>query len=354
MLSSLLEADGAANVTLQRLLAHVGLAFLLITTPRGALAPASSRVGRKAARPEAGSPGRGGTTARSAGSDDSGHAARRAVGAPRGDTGVPVVALSELSGNLQAHDGHSAAAAPSKPPPRTPSPEAEAAPPRSPSPPLESLLARPLPTRRTLAYAAVRAFPSRVVVVCALLLWLMLMLAVALRLLSLSPSLLSSFADEDDARPASWLALFFVAAVVAGHHLACRYLLAHPDGELRCPRPDPSLQSALIQTAALQVQTAAIPVAAHAMGLMPRALAARYTPFPLCSGPLHAAAFCAAFLASNLLAMRDLLRAAARAEPWAWWAQLLVRSPAGAAALGSAFPTALGSAAAAEAETATE
>ena len=66
-------------------------------------------------------------------------------------------------------------------------------------------------------------------------------------------------------------------------------------------RRTPSLQGALLQTAALQLQAAAVPVAAHALGLLPAGRAASATTLPLCASSLHAAAFCAAFLCANAL-----------------------------------------------------
>ena len=66
----------------------------------------------------------------------------------------------------------------------------------------------------------------------------------------------------------------------------------------------PSLQSALVQTAALQVQAAALPVAAHALGLVSDVAAATLSTVPLCATPIHAAAFCVAFLCANLVGVR--------------------------------------------------
>ena len=47
------------------------------------------------------------------------------------------------------------------------------------------------------------------------------------------------------------------------------------------------------------MQTSAIPVAAHALGLLPESVASAYTTLPLCRSDLAAAAFCAAFLTAN-------------------------------------------------------
>ena len=104
---------------------------------------------------------------------------------------------------------------------------------------------------------------------------------------------------------ASWLRLVsggwlhLIAAAATGHHLACRYRLSDPS----TPRM-PSLQSALVQTAALQVQAAALPVAAHALGLVSDVAAATLSTVPLCATPIHAAAFCVAFLCANLVGVR--------------------------------------------------
>ena len=106
-----------------------------------------------------------------------------------------------------------------------------------------------------------------------------------------------------EAQQTSWLMLAFIVATAVGHHLACRYQLR----DTRAPRAT-SLQAALLQTAALQLQVAAIPVGAHALGLLPRAAAeAASTMLPLCS-PLRASAFCAVFLVANVVGAALWLR----------------------------------------------
>ena len=189
-----------------------------------------------------------------------------------------------------------------------------------------SLLALPLPTRRSTALAALRALPQRVLQLVAASLWIWLLVAATYQLLShgrevLYPppaappppprashlyttmAWLLGWAGAADATAsgseaargeACWLVIHITAAAAARHHLACRHRL-RDTSVLRTP----SLQSALLQTAALQLQAAAIPVGAHALGLVPHSLASAYTTLPLCSTPTHAAAFCAAFLAAN-------------------------------------------------------
>lgn len=83
--------------------------------------------------------------------------------------------------------------------------------------------------------------------------------------------------------------------------MLCRYRVRDP----RQPRVT-TLQGALLWTSALQLQAAALPVAAHAFGLLPAARAQRDTALPLCTAPLHAAAVCASFLLAN-------------AVGFAWW-----------------------------------
>ena len=102
---------------------------------------------------------------------------------------------------------------------------------------------------------------------------------------------------------ASWLLIHLLFAAALGHHLACRHQLRNTRA-LRSP----SLQSALLQTAALQLQVAALPVLAHTLGLVPHRLASAYTTLPLCSTPLHAATLCAAFLAANAVGAALYLR----------------------------------------------
>ena len=63
------------------------------------------------------------------------------------------------------------------------------------------------------------------------------------------------------------------------------------------------LQVQLLQTAALQIQSASLPVAAHALGLVPESLAAAHTTLPLCTSRNHAIAYCAAFVGANLVAV---------------------------------------------------
>jgi len=92
---------------------------------------------------------------------------------------------------------------------------------------------------------------------------------------------------------------------VGGHHLLCRVRL---DGSRhRHPQGVP-LQTQLLESAGLQAQAAALPVAAHALGLLPAAAAAPATPMPLYASPLYAALFCLAFVAANLLIAAVLLR----------------------------------------------
>lgn len=95
---------------------------------------------------------------------------------------------------------------------------------------------------------------------------------------------------------ASWLLIHLLLAAALGHHLTCRHQLLDTR-KLRSP----SLQSALLQTAALQLQVAALPVLAHTLGLVSHRLASAYTTLPLCRTPLHAATVCATFLAANAI-----------------------------------------------------
>merc|ERR1712178_645549 len=70
--------------------------------------------------------------------------------------------------------------------------------------------------------------------------------------------------------------LHFVGAATAGHYLTGRC-------ELPCgPKLHaPSLQMALLQTAALQLQASSLPVAAHALGLVTSWTASTQTTLPL-------------------------------------------------------------------------
>ena len=63
-----------------------------------------------------------------------------------------------------------------------------------------------------------------------------------------------------------------------------------------------ALQRHLLQTAVLQVQASALPVATHALGLVPAPLAASCTALPLCHTAAQAATYCALFLSTNALA----------------------------------------------------
>jgi hypothetical protein len=185
-----------------------------------------------------------------------------------------------------------------------------------------SLLAQPLPTRRSAAIAALWASPKLIVQYVAATLWVWMLVAATSQLLAHAGHLLhgtpppppppsvayyASWGEwlfgwrqpTEDAEPelgTSSLILPFICAAAAGHHFACRYRLLEP-----WRRRPASLQSALLQTAALQLQAAAVPVGAHALGLVPRSLATASTTLPLC-GPLGAAAFCVLFLGANAVA----------------------------------------------------
>jgi len=131
---------------------------------------------------------------------------------------------------------------------------------------------------------------------------------------------------------------------VWGHHLTCHY---HLLGHRRRGRANgTALQNHLLQTAVLQVQSSAIPVvrvrvkvrvspnlnpnpnpnpnqvqssaipvAAHALGLVPASLAASCTALPLCSTAPQAAAYCALFLAVNGWNLVHARSRGARARP---------------------------------------
>ena len=112
---------------------------------------------------------------------------------------------------------------------------------------------------------------------------------------------------------ASTCAAHFVACAVWGHHLTCHY---HLLGHRRRGRANgTALQNHLLQTAVLQVQSSAIPVAAHALGLVPASLAASCTALPLCSTAPQAAAYCALFLAVNGWNLVHARSRSARARP---------------------------------------
>jgi hypothetical protein len=103
-----------------------------------------------------------------------------------------------------------------------------------------------------------------------------------------------------------WRALscLLIITSVVGHHLLCRVRLRNVR---RRPGGTP-LQVQLIEAAALQLQAAAIPVGAHALGLAPRGAAAACTPMLLFTSPLGAALYCVGFLAVNLMAAGLLVR----------------------------------------------
>ena len=63
------------------------------------------------------------------------------------------------------------------------------------------------------------------------------------------------------------------------------------------------------------MQSSAIPVAAHALGLVPASLAASCTALPLCSTAPQAAAYCALFLAVNGWNLVHARSRSARARP---------------------------------------
>ena len=65
------------------------------------------------------------------------------------------------------------------------------------------------------------------------------------------------------------------------------------------------LQSQLLWTAALQVQAQALPVALHALGVVPAPLARRCTALPLCEGARWAAAVCVLYLAASARALAN-------------------------------------------------
>mgnify|MGYP003684387283 CR=1 FL=1 len=96
------------------------------------------------------------------------------------------------------------------------------------------------------------------------------------------------------------LSSMLVLASVIGHHLLCRVQLrdTRPGG---APSRGTPLQSQLLESAALQIQAAAIPVAGHALGIVPADVAASCTPMPLFTSSLGAAMYCAAFITTNLL-----------------------------------------------------
>lgn len=96
-----------------------------------------------------------------------------------------------------------------------------------------------------------------------------------------------------------WLSAYFVCTSLIGHHLLCQFRVL--TGSRRFSSRSTPLQSQLLETAALQLQGPAIPVAAHALGLVPARLAAAATSLPLCEHSLHAAGYCAIFLTANVL-----------------------------------------------------
>ncbi|KAL1520213.1 hypothetical protein AB1Y20_023683 [Prymnesium parvum] len=211
----------------------------------------------------------------------------------------------------------------------------------------ESLLAQPFPARSSKLYVSARKMPIMAAWLFALLAWGATMLVVVLRLrvllatdvhagsalalsteqsvagalgadaatagradeVSASASMLSTLADgsvssmeeppleSSIARP--WLAMHFVVAALFGHHLVCQY-----DVRGACRKRKSlgaQLQHQLLQTAALQVQAASIPVAAHALGMLPEDFAKAHTTLPLYQHPLHATLYCTSFLAVNLV-----------------------------------------------------
>lgn len=111
-------------------------------------------------------------------------------------------------------------------------------------------------------------------------------------------------------RAVSTLTPYLIVAAFVGQCTVCRYGIVDANA-----RRQPSLQSALLQTAALQAQAVALPVAAHAIGLASRPFAAACTVLPLC-GPIEAAVFCAAFLAANAVVVVALLPP--RLGLWRW------------------------------------
>ena len=349
------EAAGelvGAELLLQYLLSHAGLALLLITVPRGlscfailealASSPASStqmpdspvHTGASAAPLEMGGCCTYMTGAQSLSTSTNKLRLRRGSAAVtecelpeshRGNTGIPAAdAFSDMTG------GNSLFASGYDDAPQQLNGST-------------SLLAQPLPTRRSTMLVVVRSLPARTVQFLAVILWVQLLIAVLVQLVSLAllqqkqqeepqrqmAAAISAAGSSGEALPApesnflfrvlpswlwygtpppppppplpapaatSWLALYFICVATAGHYLVCHYRLFGT----RTQR-SPSLHTALLQTAALQVQAATLPVATHALGLMPHAVAVTRTALPLCGKPLHAGLFCIAFLASNLV-----------------------------------------------------
>ena len=357
VLGALLPAasDGlppSSDATLDRLLSHAGLLALLLSVPRGA-----SHAGMlNALLPPAPAPQR---SVRGAADDDVDEPAAACAAEPpsRFSLSPPT---SRLLACLGGSPGKAAAS--NGAPPRPPGDRAvklENAPPPAAA---ASLLAQPLPDERASVRwrSVVRALPRYLMQLVGAALWLALLLSVLLRLLELLPllevlpawmggsshgasceaavitpdpsswpmlaSLWASLWGADSAvapppapwqwltaaavaprRAAAplpptaaswqWLAAHFVACSVWGHHLTCHY---HLLGHRRQGRANgTALQNHLLQTAVLQVQSSAIPVAAHALGLVPASLAASCTALPLCSTAPQAAAYCALFLAIN-------------------------------------------------------
>ena len=149
--------------------------------------------------------------------------------------------------------------------------------------------------------------------------WSAPVLVAALRLLQLLPLLAQVAAHQlpgvDAPLPPTeerwcWLAAHVVASSVWGHHLLCHYRLI--DNGRRQRVMGTALQSHLLHTALLQVQSSALPVAAHALGLVPTPLAASCTALPLCNTVPQAAAFCSLFLAANAISATVVGRHVAR------------------------------------------
>ena len=177
--------------------------------------------------------------------------------------------------------------------------------------------AQPLPIAPSLiaeVLAASRRSPKRAGWAAACAAWALLLLRALLRLLVLLPATWRG-APAADADGATWrlLSAHFVGCAALGHHLLCRYHLRAP---LRA-RPRAALQSLILQTAALQLVAAGVPVAAHVVGLVPAPAAAAATALPLTTAAPHAAAYCAVFIGGNAAAALALARRRWR-EQQAW------------------------------------
>uniref|UniRef100_A0A7S4ERP8 Uncharacterized protein n=1 Tax=Chrysotila carterae TaxID=13221 RepID=A0A7S4ERP8_CHRCT len=176
-----------------------------------------------------------------------------------------------------------------------------------------SLLAEPLPEKRSLSAVALACLTPRVALrLCFGSLWGLVLLTALAKLaqpvllhlltrylLAPAPSATPGVALRglDAWLPRRALSAYFAAAAMYGHHLLCRYRLREPHCLRRAHGI--TLQSLLLEAAALQMQASALPAVLDVIGLLPPDNGPAVP--TLCASPLATTAVCSSLLVLSLV-----------------------------------------------------